>query len=387
MSAPPGLAIWGQHVDDGVGVISSWQVAQWIALMIEGKRPGDTPTNYTVMPSLTHWTKILGFKAKVEDFDTYSTVELSAEHLLANLAREHLSDCAVLQPQHVSPSSVESLLPGVVPSADSPDYDSFVTMQEKCASLVGSFIYLGQVYLQLQQLSNALAACASSYSPGHYKAARHGLMHMIAHPVPWRAGGPGCNSLLAPPVRVAPHDPTGVIDDALYGTVDANLASPRLPSDACKASSRSVTGVAIMLARVCVDGGSNRQHLAVADVHSSEVNAAGSGLQRVCVIAETLREFYIAYEEPVPVYVDSESTLLVGNNERSVKRSVWTIRRAVVLQEAVAHKVVSLHKIDEVRNIADLFTKYLKFKRWKIHIDVLLNADRTVPREPVEWRL
>ena len=120
---------------------------------------------------------------------------------------------------------------------------------------------------------------------------------------------------------------------------------------------------------------------------SSEVNAAGSGLQRVCVIAETLREFYIAYEEPVPVYVDSESTLLVGNNERSVKRSVWTIRRAVVLQGAVAHKVVSLHKIDESRNIADLFTKYLKFKRWKTHIDVLLNADRTVPRAPVEWRL
>ena len=71
----------------------------------------------------------------------------------------------------------------------------------------------------------------------------------------------------------------------------------------------------------------------------------------------------------------------------TVELSAEHLLANLVLQEAVAHKVVSLHKIDESRNIADLFTKYLKYKRWKTHIDVLLNADRTVPRAPVEWRL
>ena len=92
-----------------------------------------------------------------------------------------------------------------------------------------------------------------------------------------------------------------------------------------------------------------------------------------------LRELFVPYEDPIPCYVDSESTLLVGNNERSVKRSVWTIRRAVVLQEAVANRAITLIKIDESRNLADLFTKYLKFRRWRVHIDALLNAEVVGP--------
>ena len=46
-------------------------------MTIEGTRPGDTATNYTVLPSLTHWEKVLGFKADVCDFPEYSTVTLS----------------------------------------------------------------------------------------------------------------------------------------------------------------------------------------------------------------------------------------------------------------------------------------------------------------------
>ena len=30
----------------------------------------------------------------------------------------------------------------------------------------------------------------------------HMLMHMLVHPTPWRAGGPGCNTLMAPSERV-----------------------------------------------------------------------------------------------------------------------------------------------------------------------------------------
>ena len=176
-----------------------------------------------------------------------------------------------------------------------------------------------------------------------------------------------------------------MIDDSLYACVDSNCASPTDSTAANTALARSVSGIVCMLARVCVDGGATRQHLAAPDVHSAEVNAAGTGLQRVSVLAEMLREMSIP-TGAVPIYVDSESTLLVANNERSVKRSVWTIRRVIVLQEAVAHELAAVRKIDEADNLADLLTKYLKFVRWRRHIDIIMNYSGT-RRPPVDWRL
>ena len=195
----------------------------------------------------------------------------------------------------------------------------------------------------------------------------------------------GCNSLLPNDARVPPYDGSGIVDSALHACVDANLATPRAVTDACTASARSVSGIAIMLARVCIDGGAQRQHLASADVHTSESNACGSCVQRVCVISELLRELSVS-NDAVPIYVDSESTLLTATSERSVKRSLWTIRRIIVLHEAVERKLADIVKIGEAHNLADLFTKYLKFKRWSDHISLLLNAAER-RRPPIQWRL
>ena len=200
-----------------------------------------------------------------------------------------------------------------------------------------------------------------------------------------RAGGPGCTSLLPPAERVPPHSPYGVIDNALYACVDANLATPRSVSEACTATARSVSGIAIMLSRVCVDGGSQRQHLASADVHTTESNACGSCVHRVCVVSELMRELSVS-NDAVPIYVDSESTLLCATSERSVKRSLWTIRRIIVMHEAVERKLADIIKIGEAHNLADLFTKYLKHKRWLEHITLLLNPSLP-PRPPIQWRL
>ena len=41
-----------------------------------------------------------------------------------------------------------------------------------------------------------------------------------------------------------------------------------------------------------------------------------------------------------PVFVDSQSMLFVANDQAAVKRSVWIIRRAVVLREFVDQQVV-----------------------------------------------
>ena len=92
-------------------------------------------------------------------------------------------------------------------------------------------------------------------------------------------------------------------------------------------------------------------------------------------------------DAPPPLYVDSASTVLVANNDTSVKRSVWTIRRAIILQEAVVSRIVDVVKVHESRNLADLFTKYLKYSVWHHHIMVLLNAIGVPPRPPIEWRI
>ena len=68
------------------------------------------------------------------------------------------------------------------------------------------------------------------------------------------------------------------------------------------------------------------------------------------------------------------------NSEGSVKKSLWSMRRAIVVQEAVAIRAIAARKVDTLRNLADVFTKYIKFDRWRRFMDELLNiAHRAAP--------
>ena len=105
-----------------------------------------------------------------------------------------------------------------------------------------------------------------------------------------------------------------------------------------------------MLARACIDPVCMRAHVACSDVHSAEVVAAGTVLQRAIVAHEFLIELRVRSDQPTPIWSDSLSTTDVANNEASVRRSVWMIRRALVLQEAVAIKQANLAHIRECHN-------------------------------------
>ena len=60
--------------------------------------------------------------------------------------------------------------------------------------------------------------------------------------------------------------------------------------------------------------------------------------------------------------------------EKSVKKSVWLIRRVKVLLESVEYgEIVVLH-IGDAYMVADVFTKYLKFEKWHRHVLYLNNA-------------
>ena len=61
--------------------------------------------------------------------------------------------------------------------------------------------------------------------------------------------------------------------------------------------------------------------------------------------------------EPTVVYCDSSSTIFVAKDAASVKRSVWLLRRASVLREAVDAKEFWFCKIGDADQCADMETK------------------------------
>lgn len=299
--------------------------------------------------------------------------------MLEQLSVEHFADGLAPAAKHIAVSDIGTLAPGVPPPSDSLEYEPFLDMQGKCGSLNGVFIWMQQVYVQLVQPANAIAGGAACFSHAHYKAAKHALAHLLAHPDPLRLGGPGCVSLAAVPSPLPPFEGTSK-NPCLYGCVDANLATPRAVEPQ-SVPTKSITGGVIMLAYGCLDGLAQRQHLASPDAHTSETVAAGTLTQKLMLYREQLHEIHIHQVHPSALFIDAQSVVFTANDDASVKRSVWTIRRALVVQEAVAHKHLIAIKISDTNNLADLMTKYIKFEKWRRIIDYLLNVSS--PAKPL----
>ena len=311
------------------------------------------------------------------------TTTLSAPHVLEALARRHLRGSNIITPKHISPSNLPKLGMAEVPPRDSPDYEPFIEMQDEARNLIGSFIWLQQVYAQCAQPANYLAGAMASPTYGHYSAARHMLMHLLHAPTPLTVGHETITSLLSRAHPSAPHE-LDVDDGCLKIIADANLATPESGMPMV-AANKSFTGAAIMLAGCVVDPISQRQHLASPDAHTSEVVAAGTAVHRAVPIRELLHEALVLQTHPMGLFLDSISTIHVANDEAAAKESVWMIRRAVVIQEAVELEVVRAIKIPESDNAADPLTKYLKHSTWARHMMYLLNARAPAVPMAVHW--
>ena len=57
----------------------------------------------------------------------------------------------------------------------------------------------------------------------------------------------------------------------------------------------------------------------------------------------------------------------------AVKKSVWLVRRAAVLQEGVFFSEITPLHVPEYNMVADPLTKYLTFPVWSRHMWYLLN--------------
>ena len=62
---------------------------------------------------------------------------------------------------------------------------------------------------------------------------------------------------------------------------------------------------------------------------------------------------------------------------QAVKKSTWLLRKVDALHETVGTSGQEFYpnKIDESKNLADMFTKYLKLEVWRRHVLKLLNRE------------
>ena len=84
----------------------------------------------------------------------------------------------------------------------------------------------------------------------------------------------------------------------------------------------------------------------------------------------------------VPFYLDSDTTVKVGKSDTAIKKSVWLIRRATVLEDCVVHKMIEIFHLTERDMVADPFTKYLTYGVWIRHMHYVLNLLGPLPPYP-----
>ena len=191
-------------------------------------------------------------------------------------------------------------------------------------------------------------------------------MYLHANPDPPTFGGPGCTSLVLADPTVPPFT-EGAKEWGLHAAGDASILE------------HSITGANLMLAGARADTLCQRQHLTAPDAHSAELKAAGSLLQNVLPLRGQLLELSIYQDPPTPVYIDSASTVFVIQDKRAVKRSVWTLRIARVLQEAQLLREIIALKISERDNFADPEIKSTTIKVWRRHLWYTNNLPGEMP--------
>ena len=129
---------------------------------------------------------------------------------------------------------------------------------------------------------------------------------------------------------------------------------------------------------------SQRQHLASPNSHASEITAASSNYNVIIPTAGVLQELHVLCGARVPLYLDSASSVFVAKSDTAVKKSIWLIRRAAVLEDGVVHGDIEPIHISERDMVADPFTKFLIFAVWHRHMHYALNFEGKLPAHPNE---
>ena len=244
------------------------------------------------------------------------------------------------------------LLKAAVPfDDDDPRRAEQKLMQSEVRTLIGIGHWVGLWHPQAQFPVNAASEFAAGPDVGVLTFCLHIFMFLKAHPDPLSFGGLGCTSLLLADPTVAPFTP-GKKEWGFHASCDASILV------------KSISGGNLMLAGGRIDTLCGRQHLVSPDSFTSELVAAGSTLNRIIPVRGQLLELSIYQDLPTPLWIDAAATIFVIQDQRSVKKSLWARRRALILQEAQRLKEIIVMKISERDNFSDPETKQLRIKVW-----------------------
>ena len=72
----------------------------------------------------------------------------------------------------------------------------------------------------------------------------------------------------------------------------------------------------------------------------------------------------------------------MAKSDTAIKKSVWLIRRAAVLEDCVVHGIIDVYHISERDMVADPFTKYLPYNVWIRQMHYALNLPGPLPAHP-----
>jgi hypothetical protein len=292
---------------------------------------------------------------------------MSAPGPLAELYAEVTRGLSTFQPKHIQSKSFEGIEPGIVPPAGDPNRDEYLAMQQLTRHALGVLIWLSNCYPQAGPPTNLLCENMASPSPDTLKCVRHIVMHLNAYPTPSRWGGHGVG--LEQPDELVPPFSAGKKANYFHWFSDGSVGAVR----------NSITGGVGMLAGGPIICLSQRQHLASPCSHSTELAAAGTGLNFVIAVNGFLQETSVRLGKPTPFYLDSKSLIDVIRRDASVKRSVWAVRRTRCLHEGVQLDEIRPLHIRESDMVADPDTKCLVVRVWARHMHYKLNMPGDPP--------
>jgi hypothetical protein len=354
--APNGWAVFGRHVDDGVGISSSAKVTEFLMNALR--------TAWNI--KLSRWQKVIGYAFDCNDNDR--TVTISCLPVIATAVKTHTKDQTTFKPRHPYSMGITSVGFGERPPLGSPERAEFDAMQAKTKSLLGLDIWVSRAHTNMVFATNYLCGYMSNPSSEVYKHAVHNLLHEHHYPAPLMFGGGGAyHSLLSTESPVPPYTLTDY-DWGLQFWVDANVATPSEEpagaiadgapqTEATVVECKSFTGAVTLLAGGVIEAVCQRQHLKNPDSHIAEITAGGTIVNQAYVHRGVLQELRLPQEFPSPVHDDSRSTIFVARDAGSIKKSSWTYRRSSVVRQGVDELLVRFVKVADADNCADMFTK------------------------------
>ena len=363
--APPGWAVFGRHVDDGMGVASSQRVIDYLKSRI------DLHWQMNISP----WKKLIGFDCTINVLPASTadpertSITLSAIEPMRRMFKHHVEDRMLIQPRHPYAGDIDESPWGEEPATGSPEHAEFKAMQAKAASGIGWSIWGMRVHPNLIYPTVRLCGHMANLSYKDYKHWQHNIMHELAHPRPLIIG-PFPKISLSISDRVIRPFSSPVPDMGLHFFVDASLGYPRAADGVDEApisagitnvrshdGAKSITGIMGFLFGSPVFLLMQRQQLVSPDSTSSEIHAAGTAVCNAIIVANVLQEMDIPQVRPTPVFCDSQSTVFVANDAAAAKKSIWVSRRAAVLREAVDDGTIDFIKIPREDNVADYLTR------------------------------